>query len=63
VSGNELKKLERGDIVRHNVSGESYIVLEPRRTVAGRVVVAIREIEISNPVEWTLARSSKETRR
>jgi hypothetical protein len=47
----ELRTLERGDIVRH-ADGDSCIVLDNNN---GRPI-AIRTIEISNPQEWTIVK-------
>lgn len=49
MTQNEMDKLDRGDIIVH-VTGGSYIVLQRR----GRHLTAIREIDVSNPIEWEL---------
>jgi len=43
-----MQALGRGDIVRHQ-SGNSYIVVDN----SGGLILAIREIHIGNPTEWT----------
>ena len=48
MTESELRSLQRGDIVRHHATGNVYLVIRND----GRAVVAIREIQISNPSEW-----------
>ncbi len=43
-----LKKLKRGDIVQHKVSGCSYVV----DGNYGLYTIAMRSVQISNPDEW-----------
>lgn len=46
----ELKKLSLGDIVKSKLTGKAYIVTDNN----GSRVIAIRTMEISNPIEWDI---------
>lgn len=43
-----IKKLKRGDIVRHRITGNSYVI----DGNYGLYAIAIKSIQISNPNEW-----------
>ena len=45
----EFEKLKRGDIVRHENDGISYVIVE--KTPEGDPI-GIREITLTNPSEW-----------
>lgn len=45
MTESEMRKLGRGDVVRH-ARGDSYVVIS-----VGAEIVAVREIIISNPTE------------
>lgn len=45
-----ILELERGDIVRHVDSGNSYVVIANY----GEHATAVRSIEISDPTEWEI---------
>ena len=46
----DLSKLERGDIVTHLGSGESYVVIRPGH--GEMPAVGVRHVLISNASEW-----------
>lgn len=48
-----IKDLQRGDIVRH-ANGRSYVVI--CGATPDRNAVAVSEIEVSNPSEWTIVK-------
>lgn len=48
----EMKNLNRGDIVFHIGSGNSYVVIETYPQI-----IAIRHVTIANPSEWVLSTS------
>lgn len=45
-----IKELERGDIIRHNGSGNSYVIT----SVYGEYAIAVDTIHVSNPNEWSI---------
>lgn len=51
----DIEQLEPGNIVQHVESGRAYTVTSVHAMT--RRVFAVREIEISNPDEWTLVTS------
>jgi len=50
ITEKEMKSLNRGDIVTNLASGNSYVIIARN----GDIIIAIREVTISNPVEWML---------
>jgi len=50
MTRDEFQNLKRGDIVRHVMDAQSYVVTETCRNR----VTAVRTIELTNPVEWLL---------
>lgn len=51
MKAQELKRLQRGDIVRSKVTGESFIVIDRGH---GGEVIAIRDVTITNLREWEI---------
>lgn len=47
----DRQKLNRGDLIRHR-NGDSYIVIHSLPTREHHTIIAVREIEVSNPDEW-----------
>ena len=45
-----LKEVRRGDILRNNGTGNSYVVL----STYGDRILAVRDVTVTNPSEWTL---------
>jgi len=50
MSGEQLRSLNRGDVVRHQ-NGLAYVVLTPYGG-DGRYPIAVREMSITNLTEW-----------
>ena len=55
ITFQEMRSLKDGDIVRHAVTGEAYMVIA---NYSGRPI-AVRTVELSNPSEWELAAKVK----
>lgn len=50
MNTSELSNLQIGDIVQSKPYGLGYIVVDN----LGNRVIAIREVEMTNPIEWSL---------
>jgi predicted secreted protein len=48
----DLERLNRGAIVRHRLSGNTYVV--DHKEEGGRVAVAVRTVTVTNPDEWSV---------
>ena len=47
-----IRELQRGDIVRHQCVGDSYVV----EHIDGDTAIGVRTISITNPDEWELVK-------
>jgi hypothetical protein len=50
-----IRQLQVGDIIRNIGSGTAYTII----SVTGGKILAVREIEITNPPEWELVIANK----
>lgn len=51
----DFESLERGDVIRHKIGGDSFIVDANH----GDRITAVRTIDVTNPVEWDIVRKVK----
>ncbi len=56
MTNEEFKNLKEGDIIRHEIGGEGYMVAND----LGRSKTIIRVLEASNPTEWVLVSNGGE---
>lgn len=56
MTADELKELERGDIVRHLGDAGSFVVCDN----FGKRVTAVRTADITNPSEWEVVVRKKD---
>lgn len=54
----EFKSLQRGDIIQHAMTGNSYVV----DFVGDGRIIAVDTVEASNPPEWKLFRKANPPR-
>lgn len=60
MSYEEYEKLQRGDVIVHDDSGHSYVIIA---SVGASRLIACRTVTITNPEEWTkLPRREEECR-
>ena len=55
MTKDEFYKLEPGDVIQNELSGQAYIVMDFRDDRA----IAVRMLIVSNPAEWEIVRQGK----